>query len=138
MKRYFWTMCVVALFAVGFAASDESEGTGNEEKVSSQQTEQATEKKTEQVSEDPQKSKVEEIRKLGYNDGVNFGRSDGGDALRYYIQMGQTLENGLSHIQNVIARTAYKEDYGDNINDELLDEYCEQFIRGYKSIVIKE
>ena len=86
----------------------------------------------------PQKSKLEEIRDLGYNDGVKFGYSDGGEALRYYVQMGATLENGLSHIQNVIARTAYKEDYGDNISESLLDEYCKQFIEGYKSIVIKK
>ncbi len=86
----------------------------------------------------PQKSKLEEIKELGYNDGVKFGYSDGGDALRYYVQMGKTLDQGLAHIQNVIARTAYKEDYGDNISESLLDEYCKQFIEGYKSIVIKK
>ena len=59
---------------------------------------------------------------MGFNDGVKFGYSDGGDALREYVQMGTTLENGLNHIQNVIAKVAYKEDYGDNISDELLDE----------------
>jgi hypothetical protein len=44
----------------------------------------------------------------------------------------------LSHIQGIIARVAYKEDYGDNISDELLDEYCKQFVEGYKSVVLKK
>ncbi|MBR2185543.1 MAG: hypothetical protein IJ897_09015 [Prevotella sp.] len=92
----------------------------------------------EEIEQTPKKSRKDEIRELGYNDGVKFGYSDGGDALRDYVQMGTTLENGLSHIQNVIARTAYKEDYGDNISEALLDEYCKQFIEGYKSIVIKK
>lgn len=73
-------------------------------------------------SSESQKSKVDEIKEMGFNDGVKFGYSDGGDALREYVQMGTTLENGLNHIQNVIAKVAYKEDYGDNISDELLDE----------------
>lgn len=75
---------------------------------------------------------------MGFNDGVKFGYSDGGDALREYVQMGTTLENGLNHIQNVIAKVAYKEDYGNDISDELLDEYCKQFIEGYKSVVLKK
>lgn len=89
-------------------------------------------------SSESQKSKVDEIKEMGFNDGVKFGYSDGGDALREYVQMGTTLENGLNHIQNVIAKVAYKEDYGDNISDELLDEYCKQFIEGYKSVVLKK
>lgn len=92
----------------------------------------------EEIEQTPKKSRKDEIRELGYNDGVNFGYSDGGDALRDYVQAGMTLENGLSHIQGVIARVAYKEDYGDNISDELLDEYCKQFIEGYKSVVLKK
>ena len=83
-------------------------------------------------------SKKDEIRELGFNDGVKFGYSDGGDALRSYVQMGQTMENGLNHIQHVVAKVAYKEDYGDDISEELLGEYCEQFIEGYKSIVLKK
>ena len=93
------------------------------------------EKKQEQTLK---KNPKDEIRELGFNDGVKFGYSDRGDALREYVQMGTTLEKGLNHIQNVIAKVAYKEDYGDNISDELLDEYCKQFIEGYKSVVLKK
>jgi len=126
MRKYFWTLAVLAVFAVGFAASDEE--TGENSKNQDQQEEVQT----------PPKSKKDEIRELGFNDGKKFGYSDGGDALRYYVQMGRTLDQGLAHIQNVIARTAYKEDYGDNISNDLLDEYCKQFIEGYKSIVLKK
>lgn len=86
----------------------------------------------------PKKSPKDEIRELGFNEGILYGYSDRGVALREYVQMGLTLEEGLSHIQNVIAKVAYKEDHGDNISDELLDEYAKQFIEGYKSVVLKK
>ncbi|MBR6892737.1 MAG: hypothetical protein IKN15_05825 [Bacteroidaceae bacterium] len=132
-------MATVVLFVIGFAASGEENNSNGESPNKSQQTELTQDSEADEKEvQVPQKSKKEEIRELGYNDGVNFGSSDKGNALRSYIQMGQTLEEGLSHIQHVIAKTAYKEDYGDDISDELLDEYCEQFIEGYKSIVIKK
>ena len=73
-------------------------------------------------SSESQKCKEDEIKELVFNDGVKFGYSNKGDALREYVQMGTTLGNGLNHIQIVITKSAYKEDYGDNISDELLDE----------------
>lgn len=45
MKRYFWTMCVVALFAVGFAASDEEDGTKEQSAKSKESTEMVDEKR---------------------------------------------------------------------------------------------
>lgn len=137
MKKYFWTLAVLTVFAIGFAASDEKESSIEDSSSSSVQTEvtEDQEQKNEQTSK---KSKRDEIRDLGFNDGVKFGRNDKGDALRSYVQMGSTLENGLNHIQHVVAKVAYKEDYGDDISDELLAEYCEQFIEGYKSIVLKK
>ncbi len=138
MKKSILTVAVLALFAIGFVASDEEEQS-NKTTSPTPQTEQKKESATkEKQKQAPQKSKKDEIRELGFNDGVNFGYSDKGNALREYVQMGQTLDNGLNHIQNVIAKVAYKEDYGDDISDELLDEYCKQFIEGYKSIVIKK
>jgi hypothetical protein len=142
MKKYLYSVLVMALFAIGFAASDEKGEINNESTSPASQTEQTVETvepEPQNIPEQaPPKSKEDEIRELGFNDGVKFGYSDKGDALRSYVQMGQTLENGLSHIQHVVAKVAYKEDYGDDISDELLDEYCEQFIEGYKSVVIKE
>lgn len=138
MKKYLFTVMVMTIFAIGFAASDETESSNASSSSSPTATEQTESKEQKKEQAPPKKSKKDEIRELGYNDGVQFGRSDRGDALRSYVQMGSTLDEGLKHIQHVIARVAYKEDYGDDISDELLDEYCEQFIEGYKSIVIKK
>jgi len=134
MKKSILSLTVLALFAVGFAASDEETSSNTKGTSSTQQTEQIDDSETKEA---PQKSKKDEIRELGYNDGVKFGYSDGGNTINYYIRMGSTREEGLSHIQNVIARTACKEDYGYDVSDELLDEYCKQFIEGYKSVVLK-
>lgn len=121
--------CIIFIFSSPILTfSDDNQKQEQVEAIGSQSSE----------NNNPQKSKLEEIKELGYNDGVKFGYSDGGEALRYYVQMGKTLDQGLDHIQSVIARTAYKEDYGDNISESLLDEYCKQFIEGYKSIVIKK
>ena len=134
MKKSILSLTVLALFAVGFAASDEETGSNTKSTSSTQQTEQIDDSETKEA---PQKSIKDEIRELGYNDGVKFGYSDGGNTINYYIRMGSTRNEGLSHIQNVIAKSAYKEDYGYDISDELLDEYAEQFIEGYKSVVLK-
>ena len=121
MKKSILSLIVLALFAVGFAASDEETSSNNKSTSSTQQTEQREESVTKEA---PQKSKKDEIRELGYNDGVKFGYSDGGNTINYYIRMGSTRDEGLSHIQNGIAKTAYKEDYGYDVSDDLLDEYA--------------
>ena len=38
----------------------------------------------------------------------------------------------------LVARIGYKDNYGTDISEELLDEFAEQFMEGYKSVVIKE
>lgn len=134
MKKSILSLTVLALFAIGFAASDEETSSTNKSTSSTEQTEQRDDSETKEA---PKKSKIDEIRELGYNDGVKFGYSDGGNTINYYIRMGSTRNEGLNHIQNVIAKTAYKEDYGYDVSDELLDEYAKQFIEGYKSVVLK-
>lgn len=143
-KKYFYyflipyfilPICFLTDFKIPKFRWQEQEDSSNKVELLEKSNE---EEKIEEVEQTPKKSRKDEIRELGYNDGVNFGYSDRGDALRDYVQAGMTLENGLSHIQGVIARVAYKEDYGDDISDELLDEYCKQFIEGYKSVVLKK
>ena len=142
-KKYSWAIAgtlFVVFLAVGLYNIPDSDTakTWVEQKKKEYAAEKEKAKEKTPKSIESQKSKKDEIKELGYNDGVNFGYSDGGDALRDYVQAGMRLEDGLSHIQGVIARVAYKEDYGDDISDELLDEYCKQFIEGYKSVVIKK
>lgn len=92
----------------------------------------------EQKENTPQQTEEERIKELGYKDGVEFGRSDKGDHLREFVQMGSTMDAALRNIKSVIAPVAYKEEYGDNISKNLLDLYSEQFLEGYKSVVIKK
>lgn len=137
-KKYTW-LIVIGIISISFCAVGSQLEKKPQTKVKTEhKASENKETNAEKNSQQQKKSRKDEIRELGYNDGVEFGYSDRGEALRYYVQMGKTLDQGLDHIQNVIARTAYKEDYGDNISESLLDEYCKQFIEGYKSIVIKK
>ena len=104
-----------------------------EQKAKQQQTSSAEVK--EQPA--PQKSKKEEIRELGYQDGVTWGEKDGGQFLRKYIQMGVPMSEALNRLK-LVARMGYKDNYGTDISEELLCEFAEQFMEGYKSVVVKE
>lgn len=77
MKKYFLTMATVALFAIGFAASDEEESSSSES--STPQTEQKQETEAERKARE-QKEKAErkeakkkEIAERGYKDGYEAG-----------------------------------------------------------------
>ncbi len=121
----------------GDDSKDETNAPQTEQVVSDKQTEtkeSKTEVKEEQV---PQKSKEEEIRELGYRDGVIWGKEDKGQYLVEYIQMGLPMSSALERVKQV-ARMGYKENYGSDISDELLEEFAEQFMEGYKSVVVKE
>ena len=63
MKKYFLTLATVALFAIGFAASDEGESSNSSSSSSAPQTEQK------------QKTQKEEILKYGYESGYDLGKS---------------------------------------------------------------
>jgi hypothetical protein len=136
MKKYFWTLAVMAVFAVGFAASDEEDGSSVDSSSTPAQTEKLenTDKKEEQT---PKKSKKDEIRELGFNNGVKWAYQDQGNTLREYIQSGLSMSMAEGRIKQ-IGRLSYKEDYGSDISDDLLEEYGEKFCEGYKSIVIKK
>lgn len=65
MKKYFLTMATVALFAIGFAASDEEESSSNSSNDSSKpQTEQKQEKKQESPAEKKAREKEEKMRRV--------------------------------------------------------------------------
>ncbi len=65
MKKYFLTMATVALFAVGFAASDEEESSSSSSIGSSKpQTEQKQEQKKETEAERKAKEKAEKRKDL--------------------------------------------------------------------------
>lgn len=141
MKKYFWTLAVMAVFAVGFAASDEEDGSSvDSSSTSAQSTPAQTEKsenKDKKEEQAPKKSKKDEIRELGFSNGVKWAYQDQGNALREFIQSGLSMSMAEGRIKQ-IGRLSYKEDYGSDISDDLLEEYGEKFCEGYKSIVIKK
>ena len=119
---------ITILWAIGFVGN---QCEGNESETKAPQVKEQVEKQT------PQKSQKDEIRELGYHDGVIVGREDGGDMLRESIRSGITLDNALAQIPT-IAKVFYKEEHGNDISNELLDEYAKQFLEGYKSVVLKK
>lgn len=143
--KYGCGLLVVIALVIGFFVNecsgddskDETNAPQTEQVVSDKQTEtkeSETEVKEEQV---PQKSKEDEIRELGYRDGVIWGKEDNGQYLVEYIQMGLPMSSALERVK-LVARKGYKENYGSDISDELLEEFAEQFMEGYKSVVVKE
>lgn len=136
MKKYFWTFAVLTIFAVGFAASDEEGGASVKSSRTPAQTEKS-ENKAKKEEQTPKKSKKDEIRELGFNNGVKWAYQDQGDALREFIQSGLSMSMAEGRIKQ-IGRLSYKEDYGSDISEDLLEEYGERFCEGYKSIVIKK
>ena len=77
MKKYFLTLATVALFAIGFSASDEEESSNSSSSSSSPQTEQKQETEAERHAreEAEKKTQKEEILKYGYKRGYDYGKS---------------------------------------------------------------
>ena len=76
MKKYFLTMAVMALFAIGFAASDEEESSNSSNNESSKpQTEQKQETEAERKAREKKEKedKIKEILKEGYEYGKKQG-----------------------------------------------------------------
>ena len=91
MKKYFWTLSVMALFAIGFAASDDDDSS-NSSSSSSSQTEQKQETEAERQErerqeeaerqareqkekESQQEKKKKEVAEVGYKKGYEDGFS---------------------------------------------------------------
>lgn len=81
MKKYFLTMATLALFAIGFVASDEDESSSSENANSTPQTEQKQEAEAERQEReqkekiDKLESKKKEIAEEGYKHGYKAGFS---------------------------------------------------------------
>lgn len=78
MKKFFMTVATVALFAIGFAASDEDESSGNSSDV---QTEQKQEQEQEQESDaeqnaSEQKDKKAQLQEM-LKDAYEYGKEQG-------------------------------------------------------------
>lgn len=73
MKKYFLTMATIALFAVGFAASDEEESSSNESSAIQTEQKQETEAERKAREKREKEEKIKEILKEGYEYGKEQG-----------------------------------------------------------------
>lgn len=120
MKKYFLTMTVIALFAIGFAASDEDENSApqTEQKQESEAERQAREKREKESQLAQKKKEVEEkAYEAGYSHGlttgpVTYSRDNPKDAARIW----------------------YNTYYGIPSNSEekeMLNLFLEHYVKGY-------
>lgn len=127
MKKYFFTMATLALFAIGFAASDDEESSSSSN--SSTQTEQKEETEVERhAREEKEKQeqvqkKKDEVAQKGYEHGYQRGFSDGPE---FYSVNSQNARG--------MAKTWYSQYYGGPMTDEekeLCNAYVDKFVEGY-------
>ena len=103
MKKYFLTMAVIALFAIGFAASDEEESANNEssapkteQKQETQEEKQAREKKEQADQKEKMKKDLLEHARYWAN---SFSSSMGPNTSRSYRD-GKCKERFMDKIPN--------------------------------------
>lgn len=75
MKKYFLTMATLALFAIGFVASDEDESSSSENANSTPQTEQKQETEADRQAkeEEEKQAKIDKMMKEAYERGKSEG-----------------------------------------------------------------
>lgn len=140
MKKYFWTMGVVALFAIGFAASDEEESAKEQSAKSKDSTEMVDEKK-----ESPQKEKEkpklspkeQSIADAGYSKGSMYGMAGAGnESFSNALDMADYIEGGQEQINKMLETLAgdeYDMEYHAPTTAEerkLKKIYIEYFLKG--------
>ena len=72
MKKYLFSMVVMAIFAIGFAASDENESANSSDSTIQTEQNQESEKKKETELEKKKKDVEEQGYKAGYDAGFGF------------------------------------------------------------------
>lgn len=103
MKKYFLSMVVLAIFAIGFAASDETET--NPSDTPKTETPQKSEAQLKKEREDAL------LRKA-----YNRGKKDGFEGMNWSLQS---------------RKSWYLKDGGDIDDKKLLDKYLDEYSRGH-------
>ena len=140
MKRYFWTMCVVALFAIGFAASDEEDGTKEQSAKSKESTEMVDEKK-ENSKKEKETSKLspkeQAIADAAYSKGSMFGMVGAdNETFSNMLDLADYVEGGEEQVNQMLEKLAgdeYDMEYNAPTTAEerrLKKIYVEYFIKG--------
>lgn len=87
MKKYFMTVATMALFAIGFAASDEEKSSNSSSESSKPQTEQKqeseAERKAREEKEEAERKEAikKEIAEEAYNSGYGYGFNGSSDII---------------------------------------------------------
>ena len=131
MKKYLLTMGVIALFAVGFAASDEDSSKSNSES-SFEQAEQKQETEAERQANEEQQ-KIKKVAEIAYQMGYNTRRETWGQSIssesygrmEYTMRYGREPEDeGQSERWGVFIEN-YKKGFSDAAGD-IMKKYDEE------------
>lgn len=133
MKKYFMTVATVALFAIGFAASDGEENSSNVGSATQTEQKQETEKERqareeqeriarEQQEAESKANKVKALEEEGYKAGYNRGFGTGPASYQ--------TDNPKRQ-----ARQLYSINYDAPMTDDekaLCEKYIESYVKGYE------
>lgn len=127
MKKYFMTVATVALFAIGFAASDEenSESQQTEQQQTEQKQETEAERQArEQAKKENKKKKIlERAQKEGYNNGFTIGPES------YQITDPKRTARGLYTIYYGAPTSSEEKE----LYEAFVSTYVEAYAEGYKA-----
>ena len=128
MKKYFLTMATIALFAVGFAASDEEEGSSNESSVSQTEQKQDTEEmqseqkqESEEARQEREKQeKIKKVAEIAYKKGYDMRmgtreliNAESSAHMEYTIRYGKEPEEEQSQERWNVFLENYKKGFSD-------------------------
>lgn len=131
MKKYFLTMATVALFAIGFAASDEEESSSSESSTpQTEQTQESQEVQSEQKQESEaerqereKQEKVKKVAEIAYQKGYEMRMStrelinaESSAHMEYTMRYGKEPEEEQSQERWNVFLENYKKGFADAAN----------------------
>ena len=134
MKKYFYSMAIIAVFAIGFAASDDSSNVN--EPVTNQNS---ISDSVVQENKPTQSTDDSEYAKAGYNRGFFCAQSDNApgvaDQLEASKYANDDIKQKVNDIFNEVSAREYDAQYGVPTTAEEAkhkEEYMEQFRKGFE------
>ena len=135
MKKSILTVAVFALFAIGFASSDEDENTSNQNPETSIQTNEETESVSE-AEEASMTPKEQEMADAGFNKGTMFGMAgasnEGFSNMLDLADYVDGMDDKVNELLEQMAGNEYDKEYNAPTNAEekkLKRIYIENFIK---------
>lgn len=131
MKKYFWTLAVMAIFAIGFAASDEDSSSSDPQKI--EQKYRESRGRNIEIARVAGKSAAEE----GANDLIRQGYSKS-DLKGIAGQQARLKYKSVENCCNVeYFEENYKELFTDSERQKLVEQCREAYVIGYMSALGK-